>query len=113
MIFLKYNDVIKMPRDLAYYFGIFERSYVLPDSCKVSYPGIHCSRIYDGGGGSFPPLPDYLTSKKPRLVRVKSFNAWLGQRHATKMSRRRPSVLDGEILSLHCTLKYSHNKSSV
>ena len=36
MIFLKYNDVIKMPRDLAYYFGVFEISYVLPDSCKVS-----------------------------------------------------------------------------
>ena len=66
-----------------------------------------------GEGAASPPLPDYLTSKKPRLVRVKSFNAWLGQRHATKMSRRRPSVLDGEILSLHCTLKYSHNKSSV
>ena len=36
MSILKYDDVIKKSRNLGYYFGIFERSYVVPHSCKVS-----------------------------------------------------------------------------
>ena len=33
---LKYDDVIKKSRDLDYYFGIFEKSYIVPHLCKVS-----------------------------------------------------------------------------
>ena len=36
MSVLKYDDVITKSRDLDYYFGIFERSYVVPHTCKVS-----------------------------------------------------------------------------
>ena len=33
---LKDDDVIKKSRDLDYYRGVFERSYVVPHSCQVS-----------------------------------------------------------------------------
>ena len=51
-------------RDTDYYFDIFERSYAVPYSCKVSYPGVNLFRIYDEGpfGNPFPPV--YLMSKK-------------------------------------------------
>ena len=36
MTVLKYDGVIKKSRDLDYYFGIFERSYVVQHTSKVS-----------------------------------------------------------------------------
>ena len=36
MTALKYDDVIKKSRELDYYFGIFEKSHLLPHSSEVS-----------------------------------------------------------------------------
>ena len=35
----------------------FERSYVVPHSCKVSWLGLNWFRIYEGGGGGFFRAP--------------------------------------------------------
>ena len=60
----------KKSRDLGYYFGIFERSYAVPYSCKVSYPGVNLFRIYDEGP-FWQPLP-------LGLYNVKKNPTWLG-----------------------------------
>ena len=44
-------------RDTDYYFDIFERSYAVPYSCKVSYPGVNLFRIYDKRTFCHPPRP--------------------------------------------------------
>ena len=56
----------------------FERFYVKPHKCKVSWQGPNWFRIYGGRSGallSLPlpprPPPQYLRSKKPRLARFK------------------------------------------
>ena len=40
----------KKSHDLDYYLDIFERSYAVRHSCKVSYLGLNWFRIYGGGG---------------------------------------------------------------
>ena len=54
MTFLKSDDVIKNVTRLDNYFSVFERSYAVPNSCKVSYLWLVWFRIYDGG---WPPPP--------------------------------------------------------
>ena len=34
---------------LGYDLIFFERSYIVPHSCKVPYPGLNWFRIYEGG----------------------------------------------------------------
>ena len=48
----------------------FQRSYVVPHSCNVSWLGLTGSGFMMKVGGSWPP--GYLMSKKPRLVSAKS-----------------------------------------
>ena len=69
MTVLKYDDIIKNNVILDTILVFFERVYVIPHSCKVSWSGLNMFRIYDGGTFSHPA--GYLMSKKPRLVRVK------------------------------------------
>ena len=59
----------------------FERSCVLPYSCKFSQPGLNQFKIDDAGvGWSFclpSSRPGYLMSKKFKLIRFKLLQSWL------------------------------------
>ena len=66
MTILKYDEVIKkyVLWLLFWYFLKDLTLEVLPHSCKISWPGLNCFRIYDGE--SFRPLK-LFNVKKPRI----------------------------------------------
>ena len=61
----------KKSHDLDYYLDIFERSYAVRHSCKVSYLGLNWFRIY-GGGGAFGG-PFILCQKSPGWLGLRTF----------------------------------------